>query len=467
VFPYLAIASLIVLAGCNPPPATTDSGVTPDTGSTPVDAYVPPRDAFVAPDTGPVPLCTGTGCDIEAIELMSATSCVLRANGQVDCWGRGQDGELGDGLMHHTDDCRRTAGEGMVDCSRVATTVALPGPASAIFSRGSIQNCAILETSGETWCWGGQFYRLGSTLEHTRFMPEHVAIAGTAIADHAVQLAPSFSNLCWIAQDTTVQCIGAGSGGRLGNGSFSDTTTPVNVLMPDGTTNMTGVLELDQSSGHACARTADHLYCWGNNHYAQLGVDATGHSTCGAAPNTYDCSNIPIEVTGVTASTITDIQLGGDFACVLHSTGHVQCWGGGQTGGLGTGDIHETTAPVEPMGLTAVTELRVVDGNACAVQGGSVLCWGPADVGQIGDGSMAHASTPCINSDGNPYDCQLTPTAVMGMTGVSHIAVGEGHSCALKTNGEVWCWGMSLRYQLGDQMRPDPQFAPVRVTALF
>ena len=465
LFPFLSIVLLLVaLAGCNPPVAAVDAATLPDTGPAPNDAG---RDAFVRPDAGPTALCTGTGCDIVDIELMAASTCVLRANGQVDCWGRAQDGELGDGLMHHSDNCMRNIGEGMTDCSRAGVTVALPHPAHAIFSRGSIQTCAILETSQEVWCWGGQFYRLGSNTEHTRFAPEHVQIAGVSVADHATMIAPSFGNLCWIAQDTTVSCVGPGSGGRLGNGSFIDTSTAVQVLMPDGVTPMTGVLELDQQSAHACARTAAHLYCWGNNHYGQLGVAATGHQTCGSTPNTYDCSNVAIEVTSVTASTITDIQLGGDFSCVLHNTGHVQCWGGGQTGGLGTGDIHETVAPVEPMGLTGVDELRVVDGNACALRhDGSVVCWGPANVGQIGDGRTVHDPVSCINSDSSTYDCQLTPSPVTGLTGVQHIGLGEGHGCALTATDEIWCWGESLRYQLGNQMRPDPVFAPVRVTAL-
>jgi len=287
-----------------------------------------------------------------------------------------------------------------------------------------------------------------------------------ASADGATMIAPSFGNLCWIAADTTVQCIGSGNSGRLGNGTFSESIVPVHALMPDGTTPISGVLELDQQAGHACARTADHLYCWGNNHYDQLG-QAGPHQTCLATPTMYDCANVAVEVTSVTASTIIDIQLGDTYSCVLHSTGHVQCWGGGQSGSLGTGDVNSTVTPVEPMGLTSVDELRVVDGNVCALRhDGQVLCWGPADVGQIGDGLTNHAAVNCVSSDGAPFDCQLTPTLVTGMTGVAHIGVGEGHACALKTNGEVWCWGQRLRYQVGDTMRPTPTYSPVRVIAL-
>jgi hypothetical protein len=119
------------------------------------------------------------------------------------------------------------------------------------------------------------------------------------------------------------------------------------------------------------------------------------------------------------------------------------------------------------MGLTNVDELRVVEGGACALRhDGSVWCWGPANLGQVGDGATSHGSVPCVDSDGAPYDCQLTPVQVMGITGATHIGVGEAHACAITTGNEVYCWGQSLRYQLGDAMRPDPALAPVRVIAL-
>jgi len=466
LFPFLANSLLLVAitlaVGCNPPAATDDAAVLPDTGPAPIDGG---HDAFVRPDAGPLPLCSGTGCELVGIELMSESTCVVRGNGQVDCWGRAQEGELGDTAHSHGSNCRMNAGENDTDCSPRAVTVAFASAPSAIFTRGTVQGCGLVGAAHEVWCWGSQQYKLGATLEHSRLAPEHVMVDGVAVADGATQIALSYGNLCWIAADTTVQCLGAGSSGRLGNGAFSDTTTPSPVMLSGGTPLM-GALEIDQQNGHACARTADHLYCWGNNQFDQIG-SAGPHQTCIATPTMYDCSNVAVEVTGVTAATIIDIQLGDSFSCVLHSTGHVQCWGGGQGGGLGNGDLHSTALPVEPTGLSNVAELRVVDGDACALlHDGSVMCWGAGNQGQIGDGQMSHAATPCVDGNGAPYDCQLTPTMVPSLSGVAHIGLGEGHACALLTSGEVWCWGASLRYQLGDQMRPTPQYAPVRVTAL-
>lgn len=459
-----------IASGCGttPPASDNDAAVLSDAGNdaggSTVDAG---RDTGTPPVDGGMPaLCTGAGCEIVAIELMAATSCIRRGNGQVDCWGRGQDGELGDGAMGHSDDCRRSAGESTVDCTRYAVTVATPSPALETVSRGSIQSCGLFGTDHQVWCWGGQFYRLGATLEHRRYAPEHVLVGGDAVADGAIDLATSFSNLCWVNADHTAECVGAGGSGRLGNGAFDDAPTPVTVLQPDGMAPLAGVVDIETSGGHTCALTDTALYCWGNNHYGQIGSGPT-HQSCFSAPTTYDCSYLPVEVTGIDVAHVVDLQLGSETTCVLLDDGHVQCFGSSQAGTLGNDSMLPSADPVEPMGLTNVTELRVVDGNACALrQDGTVWCWGPGNVGQIGDGQRAHSSTLCIDGDGAPYDCAVVPTQVMGLTGATHISVGEGHVCAVVGTSEVWCWGDSLRYQLGDGMRTTPAFAPVRVIAL-
>jgi alpha-tubulin suppressor-like RCC1 family protein len=60
----------------------------------------------------------------------------------------------------------------------------------------------------------------------------------------------------------------------------------------------------------------------------------------------------------------------------------------------------------------------------------TVKCWGSNNQGQLGLGSGA----PSL---------QLTPTTVPGLTNVIAVAAGNGHTCALRTNGRVSCWGMT------------------------
>jgi alpha-tubulin suppressor-like RCC1 family protein len=58
--------------------------------------------------------------------------------------------------------------------------------------------------------------------------------------------------------------------------------------------------------------------------------------------------------------------------------------------------------------------------------------------------------------------CDLVPTAVPGLAGVKAIAAGGDTTCALRDDGEVWCFGRNDKGQLGDGTSED-RFAPVRV----
>jgi alpha-tubulin suppressor-like RCC1 family protein len=65
---------------------------------------------------------------------------------------------------------------------------------------------------------------------------------------------------------------------------------------------------------------------------------------------------------------------------------------------------------------------------------------------------------------GNGVDGQVTGTPVeLEIGGVSRIAGGYQHTCVLKTNGEVWCWGEDNDGQLGDGPELMSQFVPVPV----
>lgn len=113
---------------------------------------------------------------------------------------------------------------------------------------------------------------------------------------------------------------------------------------------------------------------------------------------------------------------------------------------------------------SAVTPLRGIvaisagtDFSCAAARTGDVYCWGKNDVGQLG------VATPAINDGG--YHTALNPVKVNGLGGVVSVASGWGHSCAVRNDGSVWCWGANNVGQAGHPSFLD-QLVPVRVPGL-
>ena len=88
--------------------------------------------------------------------------------------------------------------------------------------------------------------------------------------------------------------------------------------------------------------------------------------------------------------------------------------------------------------LVATSPIVSGDSFSCALgNDNSVSCWGNNSQGRTGQPAPVSA-----NSN--------TPVVVPGLNDVLALAAGAAHSCAIKLNGTVWCWGNNQYGQLGD-----------------
>jgi alpha-tubulin suppressor-like RCC1 family protein len=298
-----------------------------------------------------------------------------------------------------------------------------PAPMAALngirtIATGKSHSCA-LTTGGGALCWGlNDDGQLGDGTAYTdRLTPVHVSGLRSGVSTIAVGRAHS----CAVIRGG-VKCWGENRSGQLGNGTQRHRIVPTDVL---GLTS--GVSSVVAGDSHSCALlTSGAVRCWGMNWYGQLG-DGTA---------LYDNRLTSVPVRGL--SGVSAIAAGSNHVCaVLRSGGGVRCWGSNTSGQLGDGTTTNRATFVTARGLSGMGAIAAGEEHSCALlaSGGGVRCWGQNDRGQLGDGTT---------------DNRLTPVAVRGLTGVSTIAAGDEHACAVLRNGAARCWGSNTSGQLGN-----------------
>jgi uncharacterized repeat protein (TIGR02059 family) len=349
-------------------------------------------------------------------------------------------------------------------------------------------NCAVTSIGG-VQCWGENNYgQLGDGTTTQRTAP--VGVSGLSSGVEAVATGGNHS--CALLTDGGVKCWGFNGKGQLGNGNFTNQSSPVDVVGLSA-----NVTALTAGQSHSCALVSGGtVQCWGWNGNGQLGTGTTSDSLTPA-----DVNGLPPSGESVVAIT-ADIY----HTCALVSNGSAHCWGRNIYGILGDGTTTQRTSPVAVSGLsTGVTSISAGYFHTCAVISGEVKCWGLNEYGYVGDGSTTQRLTPVSVSNlppagktitavsaGFQHSCALisdgtvqcwgrgdfgqngdgstitrtTPVAVSGLSGVSAITVGQRHSCALLSVGSARCWGNNGSRQLGNGDTTNSS-TPVRVFGFY
>ena len=216
--------------------------------------------------------------------------------------------------------------------------------------------------------------------------------------------------------------------GELGNGevSGSPVTSPVTVSLPSGT-SVTQVAAGTDDFGLALTSSGQVL-AWGDNLFGQLGNGTT------------TSSDTPVPVSLPSGVTVTQIAAGGGVGYALTSTGAVYAWGYGPGGALGDGSTASSGTPVAvslPSG-TSITEIAGGGSFALALtSAGQVLAWGGGGSGQLGDGSTANSDVP-------------VSVSLPSGTSARQIAAGGSFGLAATTTGSVLAWGDNVWGELGN-----------------
>ena len=363
--------------------------------------------------------CT-VACRVPRLALGRDHSCGLRSDGKVLCWGRGQHGQLGDGVFH-------------MDPNGVFSPVVVLSLSDVdAIAGGQYHTCSL--KNGDVQCWGnGSKGQLGDGVVYGsegRSEPGEIALSNVKQVssnggDHS----------CALLEGGTVRCWGDNLFGQLGNGTEDDSNAPVEV------SGLTGVKQITVGVATTCALLeAGTVSCWG-----AAGTDASA--------GTLLTSSTPVAIDGL--ADVTEISTGGSFTCALLKDRTVRCWGEGNVGQLGNGEFVDSNTPIEVSGLTDVVQIRAGRYHACAMRAdGAVHCWGDGEFGQLGDG---------VKHDGFPTGVGA-PVLAPALANVVELGLGADHTCGLTRDREVVCVGIGGYGQLGADI--GSSVAPIVATSL-
>lgn len=216
---------------------------------------------------------------------------------------------------------------------------------------------------------------------------------------------------CGISVAGGAYCWGWNHYGQLGNGTLSDDSVPVPIA---------GGLRFATLSGggqHTCGITSTGgTYCWGDDEFGELGNGDTTHSS------------LPVAVTG--GLFFATVSAGDEYhTCALTSRGAAYCWGRNSNGQLGTGDTVRSATPVGVSGGYIFVAVSAGSRHTCGLTtAGAAYCWGDNTYGQLGVADTIS---------------RATPVAVSGGLTFAALHSGYFHTCGLTSAGVAYCWGQN------------------------
>ena len=303
-------------------------------------------------NTGPGPVLptqVGRNGGWRQVSAGGSTTCAIRGNKSLWCWGLNHRGQIGDGST--TSISRPKQVRGTKNWASVST--------------GWFHTCGV-RTNGSLQCWGdnsaGQLGK-GST-QATRAL---VRVPGRNWAS----VSAAGWTTCATKRDGSLWCWGRNNFGQLGVGGLSDRSRPTRV----GKSRTWRSVALSWT--HACGtRRNGTVQCWGRNDQGQVGAGAQVYS------------QRPFTVPGNHRARSVAVSEG--TSCLIDTAGKAWCWGDDRYGTLSASTSNNSTAT--PRALLGGRTFSSISGgwlHMCAQTGSGSMCWGNNERGQLGSAAVA------------------------------------------------------------------------------
>lgn len=350
-----------------------------------------------------VPTEGGAACGSDVIDLALGVDhiCVVRRQGEIECWGGNRWGQLGDGST--------------TPRSTPTLVTGLRGANMQHVYAGNAHTCATSATGTVTYCWGANEYgQLGIGTQGTNSfsiyrMPVLAIPSAGAMGLGEEHTCASGSGALW--------CWGNNAYGQLGDGTINLSPAPISVSPMTGFSAGSSVAV---GSEHTCAVSRFGVtWCWGRDN-GLLGA-GTGRGQ----------SNLPVQVQNL-PSDVIQVVAGAAHTCARRLVGASYCWGRNDNGQLGDGTTVErsSASPIADIQSLKWLYASASSGHTCAVnENNRIFCWGRNTNGQLGDGTTMNRV--------RPTSVRIDPSITF-----SAVYLGGETSCGLaSTFDAIWCWG--------------------------
>ncbi|MFN3827130.1 MAG: RCC1 domain-containing protein [Micavibrio sp.] len=318
------------------------------------------------------------------------SSCGIKSDNSLWCWGWNTSGQVGDGT---------------ISASRTVPTAVVGGGSwKKVFSSG-YTSCGI-KSDDTLWCWG---YNRNGQIGNGNFTDSSIPVAVSGGESWlTVGMATSYS--CGILESGQLKCWGYNN---------MDPKLYGESIYPTDNSHGKKWKNVSAGAGFTCAiRNDDRLFCWGND-FGSLGSDTGGSSW------------YPVEVSG--GGSWRSVVAGEEITCGVKTDNTGWCWGAyDYQGGLGDGSTSGSYDPVQVIGGAVWSTISVTYHYdyfyGCGIKlDGTLWCWGSNNSGQTGQGTTSGET--------------LTPAQISGGGSWKYIDAGHYKACGIKADDTLWCWG--------------------------
>ncbi|PKI66121.1 hypothetical protein CRG98_013479 [Punica granatum] len=273
----------------------------------------------------PQPIKALQGLRIKQIACGDSHCLAVTMDGEVQSWGRNQNGQLGLGTTE--------------DSLLPQKMHAFQGMRIKMVAAGAEHTAAVTE-DGELYGWGwGRYGNLGLGDRNDRLFPVKVS---AVYGEKMVMVACGWRHTISVSASGGLYTFGWSKYGQLGHGDFEDHLVPHKLEALSGSF-------ISQISGgwrHTMALTSDgKLYGWGWNKFGQVGV----------GDNIDHCS--PVQVKFPHDQKVVQVSCGWRHTLAVTERNNVFSWGRGTNGQLGHGECVDRN-------LATIVEALSVEGSS-------------------------------------------------------------------------------------------------------